>query len=580
MINRNFSYTGDFCSLEFYDANIFGSSVYIPLSSEKRKKSHHLFAAGASFTVVNRAEESIVIDGNEYFFESFTYRDAGGAEEFVSYPDVNVGKIDRFIPFPINRLYYDFRGVTILKEYLLSNAVDILIVRYSVVSGDGNYVVRVKPLLSCRPFNKVRKESPVKRSFFNIGGRIAVRPFSGFDYIYFYSTSSYVKYTGYWYNRFYYTDEAGSGEDLYNPFRVDAVINKENDFLFGISLDELNELDLKSSFFSELEKKNRLFLSVTEYFDGDTDFDKAFSALFFNLHKFERIKINGVDYADNLPAGFSVLGSLYIAELYCIFGNMGYVVEFLEKQFAAGSWAYSEAEAVKFLYAVVLLYDFYYYSGNLIFVSEHYDVLKERVGNILQNRKFLCNCGNRILLTALLYNAVRILCVFSELLEDEGMMLHYSSVALSLKDDDELKNADSYDIFRILSLPFAFMGENIVYMLLYDMERNITPLGVMSDNSEINITGFSEYLAVAVKYGRLNRNYVMDSLLKPLCRKILYDGAVGFLPDKLFQDGKNDKNFASLKACASFLKLAFFLRESHINDAGISEKYSRTMPEK
>jgi len=194
----------------------------------------NLPAPEGRYVLFSKLEDSLSVDGGEYFFTSHRYPGVF----FPPAPPL----LEEFILDICPRFIYRAGEIGMRKSVILLKGRDTLLIRYDLTHGPARGVLRLKPFLAFRNYHAIAHQNPYLRSRTEmIENGFMIEPYAGMPPLFVHtSTVSRFIPSPLWYNRFEYAEERERGfdwqEDLYLPGILESEIEAGGSLILMVSI--------------------------------------------------------------------------------------------------------------------------------------------------------------------------------------------------------------------------------------------------------------------------------------------------------------------------------------------------------
>ena len=156
---------------------------------------------------------------------------------------------------------YRVGNAVLKKEVVFQHYEDRILVRYTLLDGQGTTLLQFRPFLAFRSVREFTHENAaINREFHNVENGIATCLYNGYPHLYMqFSKDNEFHYEPYWYRGLEYPKEEVRGyhsdEDLYVPGYFEMKIRKGESIVFSGSTSEIKSSTLKRLFDKEVEAR-------------------------------------------------------------------------------------------------------------------------------------------------------------------------------------------------------------------------------------------------------------------------------------------------------------------------------------
>lgn len=228
---------------EILCANKTGAYCNTSIVTCNTRRYHGLFAltldrfGGDRFLMLSSLDESILVEGKQFNLGIHCYGD-------VYEPRGHKYVVD-FEADPITRITYKIGDIVIRKSILLCPEVDRLYIKYELLEGSDNALVKLRPLLAFRNIHSLTHvNDQANAAGTPVRNGQSFRLYESYPDLFVQFSDSKVKYSAeqYWYYGITYSDEYRRGfdckEDLLSPGVFEVKLHKGRSFIVGISIAE------------------------------------------------------------------------------------------------------------------------------------------------------------------------------------------------------------------------------------------------------------------------------------------------------------------------------------------------------
>lgn len=194
----------------------------------------NLPAPEGRYVLFSKLEDSLVVDGGEYFFSSHRYPGV----HFPPGPPL----LQEFLLDLCPRFVYRAGDIGMQKSVALLQGGGTLLIRYDMTEGPARGVLRWKPFLAFRHYHAIAHQDPTLRGRTEARENgFSIEPYATMPPLVF-STSAASRFTPFplWYHQFVYTQERERGfdwqEDLFLPGILETEIAAGESLILKISI--------------------------------------------------------------------------------------------------------------------------------------------------------------------------------------------------------------------------------------------------------------------------------------------------------------------------------------------------------
>lgn len=193
----------------------------------------NLTAPEGRYVLFSKLEDSLCVDGAEYFFSSHRYP----GFSFPPAPPL----LKEFLLEICPRFTYRTGEIGMRKSLMLLRGGGTLLIRYDLTQAPARGVLRLKPFLAFRNYHAIAHQNTALRGRTEmIENGFMIEPYAGMPPLFFRtSTASRFIPSPLWYNHFEYTEERARGfdwqEDLFLPGMVETEIVAGSPLILAVS---------------------------------------------------------------------------------------------------------------------------------------------------------------------------------------------------------------------------------------------------------------------------------------------------------------------------------------------------------
>ena len=194
----------------------------------------NLPAPAGRYVLFSKVEDSLSVNGGEYFFTSHRYPGV----LFPPAPPL----LKEFLLDICPCFIYRAGEIGMKKSVILLKGRDTLLIRYDLTHGPARGVLRLKPFLAFRNYHAIAHQNPYLRSRTEmIENGFMIEPYTGMPPLFVHtSTVSRFIPSPLWYNRFEYAEERARGfdwqEDLFLPGILETEIEAGGSLILMVSI--------------------------------------------------------------------------------------------------------------------------------------------------------------------------------------------------------------------------------------------------------------------------------------------------------------------------------------------------------
>jgi predicted glycogen debranching enzyme len=255
---------------EWLESDGHGGYASSTLENCHTRRYHGLMVANLEspegrFILLSKLEDSLYIDGEEYFFSPHRYPGVPFPQAPPTLEGFHLDICPRFI--------YRTGESRLQKNIQLLPERGILLIRYDLAGSSKAGLLRLKPLLAYRGYHDLAKANPYLRGRTKeITNGFAIEPYSGMPPLFVRtSTSSRFVASSLWYRRFEYNQERERGfdweEDLFLPGVLEVPIENGSPVILAASCG-LSAEDPEILWGAETLRRRKGFLDDEKLADG------------------------------------------------------------------------------------------------------------------------------------------------------------------------------------------------------------------------------------------------------------------------------------------------------------------------
>ncbi len=193
----------------------------------------NLRAPAGRHVLLSKCEESLLIDGDEYFLSIHRYSAsvAAGTEIFLRRMTVDL--------YPC--FLFSIGDIRVSRELLLLRGEDTLLVKYRLERAPVPVLLKIRPFFAYRGIHELAREnSSIHETMQNVPGGIRLSPYGGMP-DFFMQTPHDLRYSAepLWYRNFEYEEEERRGfsfrEDLFTPGVFQGTLDPGEEVLLSFS---------------------------------------------------------------------------------------------------------------------------------------------------------------------------------------------------------------------------------------------------------------------------------------------------------------------------------------------------------
>lgn len=197
--------------------------------------------------LLSSLDESIIVKNKEFNLGIHKY--AGGVYEPKGHKYIRDYDID-----DIPKLIYRIGDIVLQKEKVLDNKHERILIKYSILEGDYDIKLHLKPFLAFRNIHNLSKANMfINTKIDNISQGIKMKLYEEYPFLHMQlNEENEFIHVPDWYYGLEYPEEQRRGynykEDLFVPGYFEVKINKGKDVIFVAGTDEINPKTIKSKF--------------------------------------------------------------------------------------------------------------------------------------------------------------------------------------------------------------------------------------------------------------------------------------------------------------------------------------------
>ncbi|EKD21955.1 MAG: hypothetical protein ACD_87C00247G0003, partial [uncultured bacterium] len=231
----------------------------------------NLQAPEGRYVLFSKLEDSLLVNGDEYFFTSHRYPGV----LFPPAPPI----LNEFLFDICPRFIYRAGESSLQKSVLLVPERGILLIRYDLAGSPKAGLLRLKPFLAYRGYHSLAHANPYLHSQTEeIANGFSIEPYTGMPPLFIRtSTSSRFVASPLWYKRFEYSQERERGfeweEDLFLPGIMEVPVEKDSTVILAVSCESSGE-DPEVLWEIEILRRRKEFSDDEKLADGFTGEDR------------------------------------------------------------------------------------------------------------------------------------------------------------------------------------------------------------------------------------------------------------------------------------------------------------------
>lgn len=246
-------------SQDVYMKNKVGARLRTSIVGCNNKRSHGLLICkldeldGKEHVLLSALNEVVVYMGYEYDLNVRCYTNWNHTE--------GLWLIKDFTEKPIVSVTFSAGPFELIKEMVLAEQQNVLFVRYTLKDSNGNLKLKINPLTAFRKLNSLsRSVKSVVPGYRTVRNGISMKMYNEYPELYF-QTLWPVKYMHKpdWYYNFEYRNESSlldeHSEDVYTPGYFEVELQENDQFVFAVSLKELDTEKMPYMFINEMAKR-------------------------------------------------------------------------------------------------------------------------------------------------------------------------------------------------------------------------------------------------------------------------------------------------------------------------------------
>jgi len=222
------------------------------------RKYHGLLVANLKepagrFVLLSKCEDSIVIDGSEYFLTIHKY-------PLIYFPEDN-SYLKEFSPEISPHFTFHTGNVVLQKGFMLLPEENTLLIRYGLKKAAAPVYLKVRPLLAYRNIHELAaKNDYIHQETQRISQGAAISPYDGMPLLFMEVGGAYEYHPlPLWYRNFEYSEEMKRGfayrEDLFAPGLFEVVLSEGEEVTFSFSTEKQNS-DIDKQWEAEIRRRN------------------------------------------------------------------------------------------------------------------------------------------------------------------------------------------------------------------------------------------------------------------------------------------------------------------------------------
>ena len=316
---------------EIISANKTGAYCNTSIVTCNTRRYHGLLAltldrfGGDRFLMLSSLDESIIVEGKQFNLGIHCYGD-------IYEPRGHKYVVD-FEADPITRITYKIGNIVIRKSILLCPEVDRLYVKYELLEGPSQAIVRLRPLLAFRNIHDLTHENPEASSEAKLcDGGASFRLYESYPDLFIQLSDSHEKFVedAHWYYGITYSDEYRRGfdckEDLLSPGFFEVKLRKGRSFIVGVSTTLSDpktfaaEFRLLAKQAGEISDAHQQLLHCADtlitHHNGRLKIEAGYSWLYAGLLRETLVSLAGLTLCTGHPEEFEIILDNLIADNY------------------------------------------------------------------------------------------------------------------------------------------------------------------------------------------------------------------------------------------------------------------------
>jgi len=193
----------------------------------------NLRESGGRHVLLSKCEESLLVDGDEYFLSIHRYSSPLGPETEIFLKRMTVDLYPCF--------FFSAGDITVSRELLLLQGEDTLLVKYRLERAPFPILMKIRPFFAYRGIHELAREnSSIREAMQDVPGGVCLSPYGGMP-DFFMQTRQDLRYSAepLWYRNFEYEEEERRGfpfrEDLFTPGIFQGTLDPGEEVLLSFS---------------------------------------------------------------------------------------------------------------------------------------------------------------------------------------------------------------------------------------------------------------------------------------------------------------------------------------------------------
>ena len=244
---------------EFLRSNRAGAFASSTLVYCNTRKHHGLLVCpieglnGENHVLLSALDETILLEGHEFHLGIHKYP--------LVYHPLGHKYIESVGVDPGPYVVYKVGTVLLKKEAILSEEIDQLLIRYTLVDSAHPITIRFQPYLAFRSIHSLTHENPeADRSYMPVGRGAAFRMYDKYPHLHLqFSKDNKYSHEPKWFQKLEYIEEQVAGEDfqedLYVPGMFELNLKKGDSVIVSAATAEQKPSDFSKQFAAEVKKR-------------------------------------------------------------------------------------------------------------------------------------------------------------------------------------------------------------------------------------------------------------------------------------------------------------------------------------
>lgn len=208
---------------------------------------------------------------------------------------------------------YKLNDIEIEKQICMLYNSNTVVVRYALISGSSEIILKLRPLVAYRSHHTLRKcENTFNDRYTHKDNYLEYRPYESATHLLFYSDAFMVENAPLWYYNFQYERERQRGfafeEDLFSPFCMSFLVHRKNPVYCTVTTEENIQNSSRELWNDEI--KRRQPPPRTTFINTDMENDISSTAYRWLVRVSDSFVIARKRFPDTIIAGYPWYGEL------------------------------------------------------------------------------------------------------------------------------------------------------------------------------------------------------------------------------------------------------------------------------